>query len=133
VCGTDASAWTATVQTHTVTAELGLSPEDWTKRRDALRSMTDGDLLAELRDDKHGRNLVTAVADAAMRALPQKLALDRRGVVVNALLARKPQQWWVWPWAPALRLPVRLIWKHRVADLGRRRNAPRPLVRAGRG
>jgi hypothetical protein len=132
VCGTDASAWTATVQTHTVTAELGLSPEDWTKRRNALRSKTDRDLLAELSDDKHGKNLVTAVADAAMQALPQKLALDHRGVVLNALLARKPQKWWVWPWAPALRPPVRLIWKHRVADLGRRRNRPQPLARGDR-
>ncbi|HJX43333.1 MAG TPA: DUF3376 domain-containing protein [Geodermatophilus sp.] len=132
VRGGDAGAWAAEAQTHTVRAELGLSPQDWAARRDALRSTTDADLLAALRDDEHGKDVVIAVADAVMRAVPQTLALDRRGVVVNALLARQPQRRWVWPWAPALRLPARLIWKRRVAGLGLRRNAPEPAARAAR-
>ncbi|HYO35946.1 MAG TPA: DUF3376 domain-containing protein [Geodermatophilus sp.] len=127
----DAGTWAAGVQTHTVHAELGLSPQDWAARRRALRSTTDADLLAALRKDEHGKDLVVAVADAVMRAVPQRLALDRRGVVVNALLARVPQRRWVWPWAPALRLPARLIWKRRIVGLGRGRNAPEPGARDG--
>ncbi|RFU21663.1 DUF3376 domain-containing protein [Geodermatophilus marinus] len=132
VRGGDVAAWTAAVQARTVRAELGLSPGEWADRRDRLHRTTDGDLLADLREDEHGRDLVAAVADAVMRALPQPLALDRPGAVVNALLARRPLRWWFLPWAPVLRLPARIVWRHRVAGVGRRSPDGRAVVRGDR-
>ncbi|WP_089403240.1 DUF3376 domain-containing protein [Geodermatophilus saharensis] len=112
--------WLAGVQTATVHAELGRDPAAWREERQALRTVGDDDLIGRLRSTSKGEHLVVAVVDAAMRALPLRLALDRRGLLLNTLLARRPQQRWRPPWAPAARLVVRRRWKRWTDGLGRR-------------
>ncbi|MCV2490712.1 patatin-like phospholipase family protein [Geodermatophilus sp. YIM 151500] len=116
--GSDPTDWTADVQRHTVHAELGLGADAWRAARERLYTTTDADLVADLCTRGYGAALVVAVTDAVMRALPHRLALDRTGLLANALLARRPQQRLVTWWAPLARFVVRRRWQRWTRTLG---------------
>lgn len=95
----------------------GLSPEVFAERREELIATTDATLLRELGATTEGRTMLTAVFDAAMRAVPHDLALAGRGRLVNTLLARSPERWLPPLWAPVARIATRLWWRGRVRSL----------------
>lgn len=98
-----------------------LTPEAFAERRRQLIDQTDATLLGDLGGSPQGLTMLTAVFDAAMRALPHELALDGRGRLVNTLLARRPTHRWRPLWAPVARIVTRLWWRGRVRALTRRR------------
>ncbi len=118
--------WTADVQRQTVQAELGLQPEQWAAQRDALLDKSDKGLIHDLRGQEYGNTLVVSVVDAVMRALPHELALDKMGLLLNALLARKPQRRFVKWWAPLVRFPARRKWLNWTDSLGMDDGEPAP-------
>jgi hypothetical protein len=119
VLGTDPPAeWTSTIQQVTVAAELGMTGPQWKECRDELWSIDDKGLLHLLRAEPAGEELAVSVVDAVMRALPQRLALGERGLFVNALLARHPQNRWVRPWVPVVRRPARWMWLRWTSRIG---------------
>ena len=117
--GSVADAWTAATQQATVTAELGIDAATWQQRRAELQTTTDGALLTTLRSDPAGDHLVGCVVDAAMRALPEPLALGGRGQILNALLARKPRAGKRPLWTRFARPVTRIVWRRKVGRLGR--------------
>ena len=117
--GPAADAWTAKTQQATVTAELGIDAATWRQRRAELQTTTDGALLTRLRSDPAGDHLVGCVVDAAMRALPEPLALGGRGQILNALLARRPRAGKRPLWTRFARPVTRIVWRRKVGRLGR--------------
>jgi predicted acylesterase/phospholipase RssA len=117
--GPAADAWTAETQQATVAAELGIDAATWRQRRAELQTTTDGALLTTLRSDPAGDHLVGCVVDAAMRALPEPLALGERGQILNALLARKPRPGKRPLWTRFARPVTRIVWRRKVGRLGR--------------
>jgi hypothetical protein len=113
-------AWTARTQAVTVTAELGpgMTAGGWRAGRAALQGRDDEELLRALRSDPAGEHLVESVVDAAMRVLPEELALGRYGQILNALLARRPRRGRPL-WTRFARPVARLLWRRKVASLGR--------------
>ncbi len=114
----DTLDWTAGVQEATVRAELDLAPADWALQRRELLGKDNSRLIAELRAQPYGEKLVVSVADALMRALPHRLALDELGVLLNSLFARNPDKRFAKWWAPAARLIVRRKWLSWTSKLG---------------
>jgi len=119
------TAWLTDVQTVTVDAELGRDPAAWHRERQTLRTVENEDLIGRLRSTTKGEHMVLSVVDSAMRALPLRLALDKRGLLLNTLVARRPQQRWRPVWAPIARWVVRRRWKKWTKTLDRK---PRPPV-----
>jgi hypothetical protein len=111
--------WLSNVQAGTVETELGRNPAAWSQERQELRTVENEDLIGRLQSTSKGEHLLMSVVDAAMRALPHPLALDQRGLLLNMLLARKPQRRMPPLWAPVIRWPVRRRWTRWMRKLGR--------------
>jgi Patatin-like phospholipase/Protein of unknown function (DUF3376) len=107
----EADAWATEVQTLTIAHELNKSPAKWRSERDELRTLADDAMLGDLLKQARGKRLVLSVVDSLMRALPEKLALDRHGAIANTLLARKPQRRWHPLWTGPGRFVARRRWR----------------------
>jgi hypothetical protein len=110
--------WIEDIQRLTMAADPpgraeAVTPDAFVRKRAALLDLTDGALLRELRGHPAGNAMIVGVVDAAMRALPEPLALGAPGLVANTLLARKPRTWFATVWTPFARPLARWWWRRR--------------------
>ncbi|MCW2666742.1 MAG: patatin-related protein [Frankiales bacterium] len=117
---TSADSWLRQTQQLTLAQELGAGGDgaDFRRRREEVWTKTDAALVAELRDDPAGNELVLRLVDATMRALPHDAALGRPGYLLNSLLARRPKRRFPPVWAVPARVVARRVWLRRIGRFG---------------